>query len=71
MGFDLKLDKEEKEQFEKVMALYPNHSYVVYQETEEHFNIKILGVDMEKDALLQEALMEHLESVDIEEIMEG
>ena len=71
MGFDVKLNKEEQNKFEKVMELYPKHGYVVYQETEEHFNIKILGVDMEKDSLLQEALMEHLESVDIEEIMEG
>lgn len=67
MAFDIKLDKQEQEQFEKIMALYPKHSFVVYQETDEHFHIKFLGEDMEKDALLQEAFLEHLDSVQIEE----
>lgn len=71
MAFDIKLNKQDKDIFEKVLVLYPKYSYVVYQETEEHYHIKFLGEDIEKDSLLQEALMEHIESIEIEEEIGG
>lgn len=67
MAFDIILDKSEKEQFDKIMALYPKYSYVVYQEISESYHIKFLGEGIENDSLLQESLMEHLDSVKIEE----
>lgn len=71
MSFDLRLNKEEQQKFKKIMNFYYQFNYVVYQETEEHFYIKFLGEDMEKDCLLQEELMCYLDSAHIEEIIGG
>lgn len=67
MAFSITIDKDEQEQFLKVMALYPDYMYVNGLAGEDKYNLIFLGEDVDKDCLLQEALMEHLESVEIEE----
>jgi len=71
MAFDIKINKDEKEQFLKVMTLYPDFMWVNGIPSEDKYHLIFLGEDMEKYSLLQEALMEHLESVEIEEIIGG
>jgi hypothetical protein len=71
MSFSIQIDKEEQEQFLKVMALYPGYMYVNGEPSEDKYNLMFLGEDMERDCLLQEALMEHLDSVVIEEDIRG
>jgi hypothetical protein len=70
MAFNVEFNTDEKEQFLKVMALYPDYMYVNGLTLEEgKTKVFILGEGLEKDCLLQESLMEHMESVNIEEIV--
>jgi hypothetical protein len=71
MAFNITINKDEKEKFLKIMALYPDYMYVNGIADEEHYNLIFLGEDIEKDCLLQEALMEHLDTVTIEENVGG
>jgi hypothetical protein len=71
MAFTVEINKDEKEQFLKIMDLYPDRMYVIGSNTEEAYHLIFLGEDMERDCLLQETLMEHLDYVKIEENIGG
>lgn len=71
MAFNVEFNIDEKEQFLKIMALYPDYMWVNGLNPIGKYNVIILGEDMERDCLLQESLMEHLESVKIEETIGG
>lgn len=66
-SFDIKLDKENINEFKSIMGAYPNNFYVTYMETERHLYIKFIGEGMEADCEIQETLLEQLPSVTIEE----
>jgi hypothetical protein len=71
MAFAVVIDKAEREKFLDVMRLYPRTMYVNSASEEETYTLVFLGEDMEKDALIQETLMEHLDSIKIEETIGG
>jgi hypothetical protein len=71
MAFDITINKEEQDKFLKIMALYPDFMYVNGAPIIDKYHLIFLGEDTEKDSLLQEALMEHLESVEIVESIGG
>lgn len=70
MAFKAIINKDDQEQFLKVMALYPDTMYVNTFVDENKYHLIFLGEGIEKDCLLQETLMEHLDGVEIEEIIE-
>lgn len=68
MSFDIKINKQELNKFKSIiLGLYPDFNFAQIDETEDTLTFKVLGEDMEKDTLLQETIMEHLDSINIEE----
>lgn len=67
MSFDIEINKEEVGKFIIIMKyLYPDFNYAQLKEGDKSV-FKVLGEDMEKDCLLQETLIQHLDCVNMEE----
>lgn len=74
MAFDITINKVDMPKFTAIVnTIFEGFAYIPLQETEEKLTFKIgfLGEDENSISQLQENLMEHLDEVDIEEIIGG
>lgn len=72
MPFEITINKREMPKFTAIVGtIFDGFAYAPLNETEEKLTFKIgfLGEDENKVAELQEELMEHLDGVNIEEII--
>lgn len=72
MPFDITINKEDMPKFTSIVGtIFEGFAFAPLKETDEKFTFKIgfLGEDEEKLCQLQETLMEHLDEVNIEEVI--
>lgn len=71
LSFQLTINKNESEKFKIIAEEYNEFNYITIDEEENKIKLQIVLFNEEKSHKLQEALMEYLGSIHIEEIIGG